>query len=288
MLEIIIYKSQGGRSLVKQFSNSYLFNGAPNYISDAALAVANSLAVAESRIYFDDTSFMRLVIRQLDAQGNHIDGETRTSALNMVGANTLDPGSKIVPPNIVLAYEKKVLVGRAGVTLYRNAISTDEYNLYLETGAVPPRLNTSFAPGTLPEAFFSSALLGVEGATGLDMMLPLNSRYSNGAVRPITSIAFAGVRFRQETFDRESGLENLGEAVQQLINENGRAMRRLVRQLAAAAGPVLTALGAAIVGLVLEAMGRYALLSIAQKAGIVFPAIYQAAEVLALMAGAVV
>ncbi len=283
MLEIIVYKSQGGRSLVKQFSNSYLFNGSPNYLSDAALAVGNRIAVAESRIYFDDTAFMRLVIRQLDAQGQHIDGETRTFTLNNTGANTLDPGSKIVPPNIVVAYEKKVDVGRSGITLYRNAISTDEYNLYLETGAVPARLNLSYDAGALGPAVFTSQLLGVEGDSGLDMMLPLNSRYASGAVRPVKSIYFAGVRFRQETYQRESGSENLVEAVQQLINENGASLRKMLRQAESATGQFLAALVNTMVGLIVQAFGNYALLTIVQRAAIRFPAIYAASALLALL-----
>ncbi len=283
MLEMVIFKSQGGRSLVNQFSNSYLFNGAPNYLSDAAFTVLNKLAQTESRIYFDDTNFMRGIIRQLDAEGNHIEGETRTVPLNLQGANALDIGSVIVPPNIVVGYEKRPLVGRSGVTLYRNVLSSDEYNLYLENGTVPPRLNTVYAPGALPPALFSTALLNAEGDTGLDMMLPVNRRYAAGAARPVQSIAFGGIRFRQETFQKESGAENLEEAVQQLINENGRAIRRLVRQMPGAVGEVLRSITATIIQLVTQALARYAVLSIAGRARIFFPAIYRAAEVLALM-----
>ncbi len=283
MIEIITYKSQGGRSLVKQFSNSYLFNGTPNYLSDAAKTLAEKIVEAERRIYFDDTHFMRYVIRQLGADGRHIYGETRTEAVNFTGETALPVGSKIVPPNIVARYEKKVDVGRNALTLYRNVINTDEYNTYLETGAVPARLQVAYAPGVLPLAVFSQALMDADNDSGLTMMLPLNNRYSAGAVRPVTSITFAGMGFRQETYQRDTGTENMLEAVQQLINENGAAMRRLLRSIADATGAMRTGLVNTIIQLVVDAFAKYALLSIARRAAIRFPAIYFAAELLALL-----
>jgi hypothetical protein len=283
MLEMIVYKSQGGRSLVNQFSNSYLFNGAPNYLSDSALQVLIALAIAESRIFFDNTHFMRGVIRQLDATGKHIDGETRTNAFNYTGATPLPAGAVITPPNIVVAYEKRVLVGRPGITLYRNALTADEYNAYLEVGTVPDRLRVSHAPGALPQAVFSSELLAAEGGNGLDMILPINPRYSAGAARSVIGINMAGIRFRQETHQRDSGTENMLEAVQQLINENARAIRRMLTQLEGAAGPILTALVQVVIDLVLAAFFKYGMLTLAQRAYIRWPAIYRAANVLALM-----
>jgi hypothetical protein len=283
MLEMIVYKSQNGRSLVNQFSNSYLFNGAPNYLSEVALNVLIALAIAESRIFFDTTHFMRGVIRQLDASGRHVDGETRTHAFNYTGATPLPAGAIIVPPNIVVAYEKRVLVGRPGITLYRNAVTSDEYNAYVEYGTVPDRLRYNHAPGDLPAAVFTSALLAAEGTQGLDMMLPINPRYSQGAARSIIGINMAGIRFRQETHQRDSGTENLLEAVQQLINENARAIRRMLTQLEGAAGPILTALTQVVIDLVLAAFFKYGMLTLAQRAFIRWPAIYRAATVLALM-----
>jgi hypothetical protein len=283
MLEIITYKSQGGRSLVKQFSNSYLFNGAPNYLSDAAKMLAEKLVTAERRIYFDDTYFMRYVIRQLDVDGRHIYGETRTEAVNFAGETALPVGSKIVPPNIVARYEKKVDVGRNAITLYRNVINTDEYNTYLETGAVPARLQVAYAPGVLPLAVFSAELMAADNDSGLTMMLPINSRYSAGAVRPVKSINFAGMGFRQETYNRESGTENMLEAVQQLINENGASMRRLLRSVTDATGAMRVGLINTIIQLVVDAFAKYALLAIAKRAAIRFPAIYFATELLALL-----
>jgi hypothetical protein len=283
MLEIIVYKSQGGRSLVQQFSNSYLFNGAPNYLSDAAKTLADKIVTAERRIYFDDTHFMRYVIRQLGADGRHVYGETRTEAVNFTGETALPVGSQVVPPNIVARYEKKVDVGRNALTLYRNVINTDEYNTYLETGAVPARLNAPYAPGVQPSGLFSTELMAADNDSGLTMMLPINVRYSAGAVRVVKSINFAGMGFRQESYQRESGLENLLEAVQQLINETGASLRRLLRSVAEASGVMQVGLINTIIQLVVDAFAKYALLAIAKRAMIRFPAVFFAAELLALL-----
>ncbi len=283
MLEIITYKSQGGRSLVKQFSNSYLFNGAPNYLSDAAKTVAEKIVTAERRIYFDDTHFMRYVVRQLDVNGRHIYGETRTEAVNFTGETALPVGSQIVPANIVARYEKTVDVGRNAITLYRNVINSDEYNTYLETGNVPARLQVSYAPGVLTEAVFSAELMAADDNSGLTMMLPINQRYSAGAVRPVKTINFAGMGFRQETYNRESGVDNLLEAVQQLVNENGASLRRLLRSVTGATGAMRTGLINTIIELVVDAFAKYALLAFSKRAMVRFPAIYFVAELLALL-----
>ncbi len=283
MLEIIIYKSQGGRSLVKQFSNSYLFDGAASYLSQTALALAEKLVEAESRIYFDSTSFMRAVIRQLDSNGYTVFGESWSIPLDKTGQNALDPGSVVMSPNHTVAYQKNVAPGRPGVSLYRNAINSDEYNLWVETGAVPPRLNASFAPGVLPAAFFTGALMSADDNSGLQMILPINDRYAAGAPRPVTGIIFAGIRERQETYQRDSGIENLLEAAQQIINENGRAIQRLLRQMETVAAPIAAGLIATIVQLVIDAFAKYGLLTIAKRALIRWPAVYAATELLALL-----
>ncbi len=283
MLEIIIFKSQGGRSLVKQFSNSYLFDGAPNYFSSAAANLANALVLAESRIYFNSTSFMRAVIRQLDPGGYNVYGESKSIALSSTGQNALDVGSVVMSPNHTVAYQKSVQVGRPGISLYRNAISSDEYNLFVETGAVPARLNAPFAPGVLPVMLFTNALMTADDNSGLQMILPINERYAAGTARPVTDITFAGIRERQETYQRDSGIENLLEAAQQIINENGRAVRRLLRQIVTVAPPIATGLIATIVQLVVDAFAKYALLTIAKRALIRWPAVYAATELLQLL-----
>jgi hypothetical protein len=283
MLEIMIYKSQGGRSLVKQFSNSYLFNGAPNYYSDAANQLATKLVEAESRIYFDTTHFMRVVIRQLDPDGYSVYGESRSIPMESTGQTAVPVGSVIMSPNHTVAYQKNVTVGRPGISLYRNAITSDEYNTWVETGAVPQRLNTSYAPGVLPAMFFSAALMAADNDSGLQMILPINSRYAQGAARPVSGILFAGIRERQETYRRESGTENLLEAVQQLVNENGASLRRLMRQIGEATGALRVGLINTIISLVVDAFAKYALLAIGKRALVRFPAIYFATELLALL-----
>ncbi len=283
MIEIVLYKSLGGLSLVKQFSNSYLFSGAPGYLSAAAQMVADRLVMAETRIYFDNVFIMRYVIRQLDENGRHVYGESRSEALGYPGLTPFPVASKPVPPNIVVRYEKKVQVGRNAFSLYRNALATDEYNAYLEAGTMPPRLNQQNNPGGLPMMAFEVALNDADNDTGLTMILPINPRYSAGATRPITQITMAGIGFRQETYQRDTGTENLLEAVQQLINENGAAMRRLMRSIADATGALRTGLINTIIQLVVDAFAKYALLSIARRAAVRFPAIYFAAELLALL-----
>ena len=282
-LEIVIYKSQGGKSLVNQFSNSYLFNGAPNYHSDAAKALAHKLIEIESRIFFDTTKFMRYVCRQLDATGRHIEGETHSDAVDVQGMTAVPVGSVLMPPATVVAYEKKVLIGRNAITLYRNCITSDEYNLYIETGAVPPRLYQSHAPGVAAAGIFGVLLRDADNDSGLEMILPINPRYAAGAARPVTAITFAGIRQRQETYQKDSGIDNLTEAVQQLINENAASLRRLLRSITNATGAFRTGLINTIVSLVVDAFSRYALLTLARRAAIRWPAIYAATELLALL-----
>jgi len=283
MLEMIVYKSRDGRSLTDQFSNSYLFNGAPNYLSDAALTVAQNLVLAERRIYFDNVHFMRTVIRQLDATGKHIEGETRVNDTNTTGLTPMPETAELMPPNVVVAYAKRVNVGRKGITLYRNCVTSDEYNTYIETGTIPDRLRTSMDFTGHPTGSFVSRLMAVEGDTGLDMILPINSRYANGAARSIVGIEISGIRFRQETHQRDTGEENLVEAVQQLINENARAIRRLLKRIEGATGGLVPSLIQSIIQLVIDAVAKYGLLTIARRAAIRWPAIYFVSQLIELL-----
>lgn len=283
MLEIVTVKSRGGRDLKSQFSNTYLFTGPSDYVSDDALTVMQNLVTAESSIYFDNTFFLRGVIRQLDAQGNHIDGQTRSIPLEGAGLNAMPAGSTDVPGNIVLAIAKLVLVGRAGLQEYRYAVTSDEFNAFVETGASPDRVTGVQSPGVLGSFTFVDRLSNVGLGTALDMILPPNARYANGAPRPVTAYAYAGIRFRQTTIQRVDGATHLAQAVQQLLNESARKLRKLKRELSGSTGQVLAALIQAVQTIFTLATTKYATLTALEAAEVVWPAIFSDAALLALL-----
>jgi hypothetical protein len=284
MLEIVIVKSRGGRDLKSQFSNTYLFSGSPDYISDDARTVVDNLVNAESSIYFDDTFFMRAIIRNLDAQGRHTDGETRSIPMEGGGLNAMPAASTNVPANVVVAISKLVLVGRAGLQEYRYALTSDEYNAFVEQGTAPPRIVEPQAPGDLGNLTFVDRLANVGLGTGLDMILPPNSRYAGGAPRPITAFAWAGIRYRQSTIQRVGGAQHLAEAVQQLLNETARKLRKLLRDATGANGNVLVQLVGLARALIAAATAKYATLTALEAAEVTWPAIYSSVELLALLA----
>jgi hypothetical protein len=284
MLEIVIVKSRGGRDLKSQFSNTYLFSGAPDYISDEARTVTDRLVDAESSIYFDDTFFMRTIIRNLNSQGAHTDGETRSVPLEGSGLNVMPVASTNVPSNVVVAISKLVLVGRAGLQEYRYALTSDEYNAYVETGAAPTRIVEPQSPGDLGNLTFVDRLANVGLQTGLEMILPPNARYANGAPRPITAFAWAGIRYRQAKIQRVGGAQHLAEAVQQLLNETARKLRKLLRDATGANGSVLVQLITLARQLIALATAKYATLTALEAAEVTWPAIYSSVELLAFLA----
>ncbi len=284
MLEMVIVKSRGGRDLKSQFSNTYLFNGPENYVSDDALNVMQRVVDAESSIYFDNTFFMRAVIRQLNSDGVHTDGQTRSVPLEGGGLNVMPAGGTDVPSNVVLAISKLVLVGRAGLQEYRFAVTSDEYNAFIETGASPPRVTQPQSPGDLGNLTFMDRLANVTLGTGFDMILPPNDRFAGGAPRPITNFAYAGIRYRQATIQRVGGAQHLAEAVQQLLNETARKLKKLKRDLTSANGSVLTQLIQAIQALFALATSRYATLTALEAAEVTWPVIFSDVALLALLA----
>ncbi len=284
MLEIVIVKSRGGRDLKSQFSNTYLFSGPANYVSDDAGTVVDNLVNAEASAYFDNTFFMRAVIRQLNADGIHNDGETRSYPLVGGGLNPMPVGSTDVPSNVVLAISKIVLVGRAGLQEYRFAVSSDEYNAFVESGTPPARIVAPQSPGNLGNMTFVDRLSSVTLNTGFDMILPPNARYAGGAPRPITAFSYAGIRYRQATIQRVGGAQHLAEAVQQLLNETARKLKKIKRDLDGAAGSILTNLIAVVRSLFNAATAKYATLAAIEAAEVTWPAIFSDVALLALLA----
>ncbi len=274
MLEITVFKSRGGRDLKSQWSNSYLFAGTPNYVSDEARAVLDRTVEAESSIAFTDTAFVRATIRQMNDLGVHTAGETRSVPLEGFGLNEMPAGSTEVPGNVTLAIAKQVLVGRSGLQQYRYAVTSDELNAFIESGTAPARIVNAATPGGLPSLTFTARLAAINGDSDLEMVLMPHENIVGGDPRPVTAFAYAGIRYRQQSQRRGDANTAMVEAVQKKINENGRRIASLLNQIGDDAFSLHLQAASLISSLRQASLELYATLSVEFKARINWPAVY--------------
>lgn len=225
MFECIIKKSQDGRDMRSQHSTTYRLIGAPAFNSPQALSAASDLGQNERIIYPTSTYFMYALLRNLDAQGKPLRGQTTTVLLENRGMFAVPVNDKLASNFIVAAIDKKPAMGRSGVTQYRYCTTSEEYDQYIKSGAIPARFTD---PNNLGDGFAINFLEGLSNIGGDGVFkLALPDAYGDTGIapRPIIAFAFAGFRNNQPYRQKQSPGVSRYQATQKQINKWGADAR---------------------------------------------------------------
>ncbi len=229
MISAKVVKSQNGRDMNSQFSNTYLLTGGGVWNGQPMIDTVKEIASAEIGMYPTLTYFLYVLINNLDADMRPLRGQFLSIPLDLRGTVAIPADDKVAPSNEVAAFNKRGALGRPGVSLYRNMVFSKELDLYHRTGAVPLRFKN---PDNLADVFrtnFTEALLNITGGTGAKLALPDAYGDAANTPRPITAIQFAGFRDSQETRQKISARASLIMAIQKAINEKAANARFAAR-----------------------------------------------------------
>jgi hypothetical protein len=219
MIAISVRKSQNGRDLRAQHTNTYLMTGGGVWNSDAMIETAKWLAASEQKIYSTLTFFLYATISNLDSNLKVLRGQTVSEPLEYSGLFAIPANDKLAPANVVAAFDKRSGMGRSGVTLYRHCTTSEEFDQYTKTRAIPYRFKD---PDDLADALrtnFTERLMNLTGGVGVKLALPDAYGDATNAPRPIKAINFAGFRSNQPYRQKSSAKVSRYQAVQKQINE---------------------------------------------------------------------
>jgi hypothetical protein len=225
-VKITVLKTMTGRATKHQFGNSYLFSGTPGYGHEASEDMLRAVVEMERLYYPNEVTFLRGRIQDINEYGEPIKYNYRSIPLNLVGAVVVPAGDQIAPPNIVAVIERQAVQGRNSPTFYRNAITTEEFNAYSETGAIPPRFARSIDDTDEEAVGAFQAFLGWVNAGELRPALPDGRGDIRVAMRQVRNVWFGGIRMNDDSRPRKSAEEAMREAVQMSINDLAKRARK--------------------------------------------------------------
>jgi hypothetical protein len=229
VIEVEVKMSQGGRDQQETFGNRQLFTGNDDITHADAEQTARNYSTLLSFIYPAETNMVRAVIRQMDANGNPVPGQTRSFPLADTGRFDLPVGDVLAGSNIVATYEKASTLGRPGNSNFRNAVTATEYQEWTRARTVPARFNvTEHTLGSMTDTFMELLKDGV-GAGTLTPCLPNGTSAGLDDPRPIVAVRFGGFRVNDPTRPKGSPGQNSLEAAQQRINAYAADARYLQR-----------------------------------------------------------
>lgn len=168
---IVVKMSQNGRS--SKDAHHMVFRAARAGAMNLAIAKPCSDAViaALASVMFAQTSFLRTTFTKLDENHRAVRGTTFPVGSSAVGEATLAVGDVMAPEHVVLAIEKSAVPSGSGISALRHAISSNEFNAYTKTSAVPARFTTLVDANDLPQENFATRLLAAFEDNGFTLKL---------------------------------------------------------------------------------------------------------------------
>jgi hypothetical protein len=219
-----IYKQWGGRAAARQWSNSYLIQHAGPLDSPQLLAMAMNFVSYEKAFHTTTINFMRLVISTPEKEV----GQARKTSFRSVelggaglSSDTVTAPETALARDVCLAVKKSVVLGRAGIELYRGAlIEADVRGTPTGGFALEPGRDGAFinAKGTLM------------GAIGADTLyLDDVSDGSAAGARLVTDLVISGIVVKKSTNKRKKKLAANGQS-------DAEELARALPEIALAAG----------------------------------------------------
>lgn len=219
MLEIEVVKSPEGRDPNNLFSNRYLIITNAVYRDPAALDLAKLIAEGERKLYFSLTAFMRVIIRGLDPRGKPLQESSKSHPLTFSGLVTRVGTPKFAPKRACAGVSKTSYNGAPAVTPYRYCIAHDEYVTWLTNRTIPARFQD---PNTMADGLSTNFIEALKNAVGVGPhrhTLPFRRATPTNQPRLVEAYTTAGIVDLQAKHQKQAGVRNKRDAIQQVINE---------------------------------------------------------------------
>lgn len=217
MILITVFMSIFGRSTDK-FSNSLLFAGDVPYNDPALNAVADRFVGALRKSAFDAIEFTGWKIAEVTSEGKKVKDKSRSNVIALRGATPLPAGSVLAPRDVVLRLGKYSGGSTPAITPLRNFISSDEYNTYVETRALPSRVVDKNDLADILNTSFPEAISNVAGNSGLTLVLPFRRSDNRGTPRAVNRVQAVDIRTSRATKTRTSAMTDMVNAAKKHLN----------------------------------------------------------------------
>ena len=272
MIEIEVVKSPEGKDVNRKFSNRYLLATDLTYRELAVKEKGIQIAAAERLLYFAHTEFMAIIVRGLTNRGVHIEGASKSFALDFNGAMVFPAGGKMAPPNVCAGISKETYNGAAAITPYRHCVTVDEYEAFMRTGDLPVRFRDPNGIADAATVNFIEALHNAIGVGAIRHCLPFRRITPTNQPRLVQTYTPAGIVLNQPTRQKRSGIKNARAAAQQRINE--LASRARYAQRVDHNGVIPDGADALVRALRAQAVTIYQQLPPDEQSRIVWPAVF--------------
>lgn len=204
------------------FATEYVVQSDALFLSDQIIEYARNIALVESRLYpayvrFDD-ALIKLATPGASAQ--ELRGEFRYADTDdLTGQLEMPEGEALAYPPVSAVFGRQAM-GRHGRLLLPHALTTGEWNLYVQKQVVPPRFARSNDSGTSPVS--DQLIEAVRAANGHHVMSP-GEGDTEASLRKIWDFFFWGFDAKSLKTKRKTSSAAKKAAARRALLQSGEA-----------------------------------------------------------------